>query len=104
MLRRNRPGELPVRPDPQSIFAPPMQQSAAACGTSLGRLKSPLLLLGSNVLPGTPNPWQEPRQRFALPGSTLAEDPLENVAAADPLRLRTPRPQPTQTRLLGPEP
>ena len=103
MLRWNRPGELPIRPDPQSISAPPMQQSAAACGTSLGRLKSPLLPLGPNVLPGTPKPWQEPRQRLALPGSTLAKDPLENVAAAHPLRLRTPRPQPTQTRLLDSE-
>src|ERR1039458_8088592 len=103
MRGRNRPGQLPIRPGEPRQNPVALQQAPPSCRSSLGRLQPEVLLLGSNLLPSPSGQRQHPRLGPAAFGQSLVEDPLDHVAGRPNLRRRTPRPQPTKTRLLAPE-
>ena len=65
-----------------------------AHGASVGQLQSEDLRVGGGILQGQTGSGQESCLCFALSGTTLVEDPLEDVANPHALRSRVSCPQP----------
>ena len=66
--------------DPQGLSAATLQQAAPPRRASMGQPESEILSVGRRLLRAAPHTRQEPRLRPTLPRSTLAKNPLENVA------------------------
>ncbi len=78
----HRSCQLPIRPNPSRPPATPVQQIPAAHPAPVGQSESSLLPLGRDLLHRAARQRKEPRLRSAIPGATLVEDRLEDVANA----------------------
>ena len=76
----NSSRQLPVWTDPQGLSPATLQQAAPPRRASVGQPESEILSVGRCLLHAAPHTRQEPRLRSTLPRSTLAKNPLENVA------------------------
>lgn len=74
----------------------------APCHVSLRRQEPGTVGVGRSILCGASSTRQKPCPVPALPGPTLAENHLENVADLDPLQSRLPPEKPDRPRLVGP--
>jgi hypothetical protein len=76
----NSSRQLPVWIDPHGLSPATLQQAAPPRCASVGQHESAILSVGRCLLRAAPHTRQEPRLRPTLPRSTLAKNPLENVA------------------------
>src|SRR5208283_2888978 len=101
MCGRNGPGEFQQRADQAGEDPVALRPVPAAHGAFVGWLQLEALCLGGGILRGQTERRDESRLCLALPGATVAEDPVEDVADAHALRSGIPRPQPATSRILG---
>ena len=98
---KRRSSDREIRAIPSGVLPPRLQQNPAVNHSPVGRPQPHEVHLGRRVLPTETPTGQRARRGPAMPGDALAQNPVENVAAADSLRPRTPPARPDAPRLLG---
>jgi hypothetical protein len=100
-LRRHVAGHQAVGPQPDRRRPPRLQQDVARHDPPVGQPVSQNLRLGRGLLPEETGRWHGPCRGHPLPGSSMDEDPLEDVADGNALRRSAASEKPDRARVMG---